>query len=1644
MNPPRDGVAIIGMSCLFPGAPNVDAYWRNILEKVDAVTDPPAEAWDVDAYYDPSFADTDKVYVKRGGYLGELAEFDPLAYGVPPVSVGGEPDQWLALQLAYDALEDAGCADLPADIRARTGIVLGKGTYLNGGNALVLQRGVVIGQMLDVVRQLHPEYTERQIEILRDELKRALPDIRPETVPGLIPNIVVGRIANKLDLMGPSYTVDAACASSLVALQLAMRDLVTGRCDLALAGGSQVWMPVPTLNIFCKLGALSRSERIRPFDKDADGTLLGEGIGMVVLKRTADALRDGDRIYAVVRGVGVASDGRGVGVMAPRVEGQELALRNAYVEAEVDPASIGLIEAHGTATALGDAVEVQSLVRVFGERQEGLPNCALGTVKSMISHTIPASGIAGVIKLALSLYHRVLPPTLNVDEPNPKLELEKTPFYINTETRPWIHSGAEPRRAGINAFGFGGINAHAVLEELPAGQPLDHLPPWESEVFILEGDSAASLVDEARRLAGRVRDGAPSYSLADLAYTLNCGARRTDDCVRLAVVATSFEDLAAKLDRAIAKLEQPDCRRIKDISGIYFEAEPLGREGKVVFVFPGEGSQYAGMLADLCLYFPEVREVFDREDRIYRDDPRGYVASDWIYPRPAFSDEERRTVEGRLMQMDIAVESVLAANEALHGVLHRLKIRPDALVGHSTGEFSAALAAGVLVIDTEERFFEFSRGMNRSYSAATSRDDLPRAVLLAIGADRERVEAVAQEAGGELFVAMDNCPHQAVLVGEPTAVERARAIVEREGLIYSELPYDRAVHTPLFAQFAEDLRDAFEHLVVAPAKTPVYSCTTGSPYPSTEHEIRELLIEHWTSAVEFRRTIEKLYDEGARVFVEAGPRGNMTGFIDDIFRGRPYCSAPADLQRRRGTTQLNHLVGMLAAHDVGADLAYLYESRKARLVELDGEPEAPRRPGTKIELATRLPMLRVPDGVAEKVRGPIVPVLALTEPHAPVGEAAASANGHAAVQASVVGTHEPVYQNLVATESDELALVMDAHSETMERFLTTHEEIMRLYFEEAELDGAPAAAAPSADTTTGFAELGPLLGTALAWSPGETLVARRTFDPAEDVYLRDHALGRDISATDPDLSALMVMPLTMSLEILAEAGSALVPSMRVVGLRDVRAFRWLAWEEEPRTLEVVARRLPREGAHERVHVTLTDVTEASSETGAPSSPAAEAIVLLAAEYPEAPAPVARLERQAPSRWAPEELYTSEMFHGPSWQGVRAIATTGPDGTTARLEVLPFGRMLRSTPSPRFVLDPVVLDAAGQVIGFWTAERLETGRVIFPFRLEALDVYGPLHPTGEPLACTAAIDLMGDQFVRSDIDVIDADGRLWMRLTSWEDKRFAVPENYRALTLVSEGSAMSSEWPEATAGLPADTVLECRRLDVDLPDKAFWTRVWAHRVLGRSERAEFRALKLPDARVLEWLGARTAAKEAVQRLVKAHLGIDLLPADVAIHKDEAGRPVVGGAWTAALDAAPVVSLAHTRGCTVALAALAGRVGIDVEYVRPREAGFADIAFSTSERELLASLPPDETEEWQLRAWCAKEAVGKAIGTGLTHGPQGLAVTALDTARGRISVELGAEMAAAHPDLAAAPIAVVTRREDDLVVASTLCEQGGPET
>jgi acyl transferase domain-containing protein len=433
-------VAIVGMAAVFPGATDAATYWQNIIDGVDAITDVPPGRIDP-VYYDPTAWENpsaDRFYTWRGGFVDTRTQFfDPARFGVMPLAVHtAEPDQLIALQIAARALDDAGGLDRVPD-RERVGVVLGRGGYIGPGMHRENQRIQTSRQLTTVLADLLPEIGSDRIEQVRGAFLAALgPELRQASI-GIVPNLAASRIANRLDLHGPAYTVDAACASSLVAVDHAVRELASGRSDLMLAGGVHHAHDVVLWSLFCQLRALSRSSCIRPFDRRADGVLVGEGTGIVVLKRLTDAQRGGDRVYAVIRGSGVASDGRAASLMAPHPDGQILAMSRAWKAAGLDPTrpgAIGLIEAHGTATPVGDTAEITSLRTVLGDDPRSGP-IGLGSVKSMIGHAMPAAGAAGLIKAAFALYHRVLPPTLHAEQGHELLEGSR--LQLIGAARPW-------------------------------------------------------------------------------------------------------------------------------------------------------------------------------------------------------------------------------------------------------------------------------------------------------------------------------------------------------------------------------------------------------------------------------------------------------------------------------------------------------------------------------------------------------------------------------------------------------------------------------------------------------------------------------------------------------------------------------------------------------------------------------------------------------------------------------------------------------------------------------------------------------------------------------------------------------------------------------------------------------------------------------------------------------------------------------------------------------------------------------------------------------------------------------------------------------------------------------------------------------
>jgi acyl transferase domain-containing protein/acyl carrier protein len=1743
-----EDIAIVGMACIFPGAPDIKSYWRNILCKVDAVSDPPPD-WGTDPFYDPDSTDNDRVYCRRGGYLHDLASFDPLEYGVMPTSIdGGEPDHFLALRVAHEALADAGYRrDGKNSVRGdRVEVILGRGAYINRGFTNLVQHGLIVDQTLRLLSQLHPEHTEAELSQLRRDLKASLPPFNPEMAPGLVPNILSGRIANRLDLMGPNFTIDAACASSLIAVERAMQDLAAGRCDMALTGGIHCTSPPPIFMVFCQLNALSRRGKIQPFSEEADGTLLGEGLGMIVLKRSADALRDGNRIYATIRAIGTASDGRALGLLAPRVEGEELAMRRAYQASGVSPSSIGLLEAHGTGTAVGDQTEAEALARVFGSRNGHPPSCALGSVKSMISHLIPAAGIAGIIKVALALHHKILPPTLHCERPNPKLGLDRTPLFINTEARPWIHGLATPRRAGVNAFGFGGINAHAILEESTADQPVaagDWGPPWDSEVVTLRAMSRAELVALCKSLEASVPSTRPTGpTLCDLAYSVNCQHDNfTQGGACLAIVASSLEDLGRKLSHSATRLADPACTSIRDASGIYFFERQLALEGKVAFLFPGEGSQYLNMFADLCMRLPTVRERFDLIDRAFSGHTRGCLPSQVIFPPPLPNDAAtREQQERRLEAMDFAAEAVFAASQGMLALLEELQILPDMVAGHSGGEVCALLAAGVIRVTSDAEFIRHITDINQLYLRLAADGLVPGGCALAVsGADRDAVIRAIRECDSQFQIGMDNCPHQVVLCGSGPAPERLTAKLRDAGALCTLLPFQRPYHTPSFESYCAEVRPFFDRLQIGRARVRAYCGATARPFPEDAEEIRALAARQMALPVRFRETLEAMHDDGARVFVEVGPKGILSSFVADTLRARRHLAIAADLPHASGVFQLNQMLAQLAAHGVRMRLHPLYERRGAKRIALDAGPDSREAAKPGMRLATCLAQLRLEPSALQAARHAVA---ARRPAGIDVPLRAAFATSHELSEigiGSVDVAGGPVQGNSRAS--------MHAYLTTMDRFLQVQQEVMQAYLGRkqsspavAETVSLTAARAPAhvngsgngngchnghgngaasietalpaktipADRAkrnghvdlvatlqdviserTGYpvdmlvptlnleADLGvdsikrieilgtlhrrtgvvgpermervsslrtireivdyldgdttgtlravhselPLSGKIEAFEAGAKVVSVREFDAAHDLFLDDHALGGRISTQDARLVGLPLIPLTMTMEMMAEVAAHLVPDKTLIEMRNVRGLQWLALDQGKLRLRTTAVRQRDESAV-NIHVEVRlDVSD---------TPVAEAVANFADRYPDPPsAPPSDLGATRASQWTPDRLYRDHMFHGPAFRGIESIDQWGERGLSAILRPLPTSGLFQGVAAAPFLTDPVLVDAAGQMVGYWAAEHLPSGFNVFPYRIEALHLYGPALSEERRAACRAHVRTVSDSQIHADIDVVDDTGRLLRAIRGWEDLRVDMPSAFYRMCISPRGVYLSS-----ARSVSSQTIL-CSLDMNELPSLTaqggIWLRALAHILLSARERQSWWALGTPERRRVEWLMGRCCAKDAVRRLTREKGEPELLPADVEIVAGTNHIPLVASG-----SIRPAISISHADGVAIAAATMAPGVsiGVDVQRLDPSRDGFEDVAFSEQERAMLPASDVERRRDMALRFWCAKEAAAKALGQGMLGGPGSVIVRSFDIGSGAIGVEAAGALAdpLGHNRL----LAVDTARYEDLIVATCL--------
>ncbi len=862
-------LAIIGIGCLFPGAEDPIGYWASIREGVDCIGPVPTEThWNPDDYFDPDPKKPDMTYARRGGFLRPVA-FSPVEFGIAPNDIEAtDTSQLLGLVVAREALYDAGYTpDRPFD-RSRVSVILG----VTGTLELVVPLGARLG---------HPKWRRalKEAGVPTDVAQEVVERIADSYVswqensfPGLLGNVVAGRIANRLDLGGTNCVVDAACASSLSALHLASLELLSGRADVVVSGGVDTFNDIFMYMCFSKTPALSPTGDAKPFDSQGDGTILGEGLGIVVLKRLADAQRDGDRIYAVICGIGSSSDGKGNAIYAPSAAGQVRALRNAYEHSGVSPATIELVEGHGTGTRVGDAVEATALTEVYRAARFTGTWCALGSVKSQIGHTKAAAGAAGLIKAALALHHKVLPPTIKVQQPLDVLKPGTSPFYVNTRKRPWLPRKEHPRRAAVSSFGFGGSNFHCVLEEYRSEKTA---PDWDGsiEIVALSGASAS----EVRQALDALNAEASWSDWRRVAHQSRHHFRSDAPHRLILVVQRDRSDREQLLARARALLDAWQASTTT-IEGICYGVGPAA--GRLAALFPGQGSQQVGMLRDLVCLFPEALEALALANHVcdpLREDRPEQRVSDYIYPPPPFSTEEADEQTRTLRDTRITQPALAAVSLATLRVLDRFGLRWEAAAGHSFGELTALHAAGVF---SAEDLFRLAKLRGARMAQRPPGSD-PGA-MLAVFAGAEVVEPLVRELSSEVVLANYNSPGQTVLSGPTAAIDQVAQVLRERQLRSTKLPVSGAFHSPLVADAQATLADALRQLSWGPPRFPVFANTTAQEYPVDAPAAKDLLAGQLAQPVRFVDQIVAMIRAGVRTFVEVGPGTVLTRFVEAI------------------------------------------------------------------------------------------------------------------------------------------------------------------------------------------------------------------------------------------------------------------------------------------------------------------------------------------------------------------------------------------------------------------------------------------------------------------------------------------------------------------------------------------------------------------------------------------------------------------------------------------------------------------------------------------------------------------------------------------------------------------------------------------
>ena len=945
---PFEPIAIIGCSALMPDAADATTFWQNIIDSRVSIRDLPEGRWPgpVEQFWaegGPGQVEENRTYAKIGAFV-EGFEFNWRRWRQPPGTLPQiDPCQLWAVEVAASALEHAGYGDDGRELdRSRVGVVFANalgGENRNESNQRVwAERNRVLA--------VEAGLPEASSQAFVDSMVEGAPKVTEDTMPGELANVVSGRVANLLDLQGPNHAMDAACASSLAALLDACRLLHARQVDAMICGASDRTMDPATYAKFSAIGALSPSHST-PFDARANGFVMGEGAGALMLKRLGDAVRDGDEVFAVIRGIGGSSDGRGKGITAPSQRGQIQAIARAYNQAGYAASSVELVEAHGTSTKVGDATELSTLGTLWTGLDAG-DNVAVGSIKSQIGHLKAAAGMAGLLKVTMALHHATIPPSAGFETPNPTVDWSNNPFFVPTEPMAWAQPDGHPRRAGVSAFGFGGTNFHVALEaydpelhatmgdawasrweayaggtaapaaasilDASASPSLDHasLKAVEGGVLLLSGDSVEAVSDLLAGLSvvGPTFDEDPrghrlSAVFSDWSSGFDSGAS-----VRLAVVSTTWAEFEKRKGLAASSLSDPSRWGFLAAQGIMITDKPaMPSHAKVAHMYPGQGSQYVGMTHDLWMRFSAVQDVWRQADETMVEVLEGESLSSFVL-RSNLTKEEAKEAEEKLKRTEYTQPAMLTADLAIERALNDHALKPDMVAGHSLGEYAALMAAGIMDMDSALR----AAAARGTEMGSVEIDD--QGLMASVSAPLADVERILDATDGYVIAANKNSPKMTVIAGETAPVKAAMSAFEAESMPCTVLQTSHAFHSKIVAPANAPLRAFLEELDLQWPTIPITANVDGTFYAmegeNAKAAVLEKLAPQMASSVEWTAQIETMAAAGAGAFVEVGPKRALTVFATQILEGQPALAVMTNHPKQGGIASFLSALGMLA------------------------------------------------------------------------------------------------------------------------------------------------------------------------------------------------------------------------------------------------------------------------------------------------------------------------------------------------------------------------------------------------------------------------------------------------------------------------------------------------------------------------------------------------------------------------------------------------------------------------------------------------------------------------------------------------------------------------------------------------------------